>query len=111
MRLRSFPPELSSTVAAWATSPAEALMWCGHKDGPMTGAKVAAWAEEDGVRPYGLFDGEILVGYGELWVDDDEVEVELARLIVAPDRRGTGIGRTLVGALTPEALACHSPPI
>jgi hypothetical protein len=31
-------------------------------------------------------------GYGELWLDTDEDEVELARLIVPPDRRHQGLG-------------------
>lgn len=30
------------------------------------------------VQPFGLYCGERLVAYGELWVDDDEAEVALA---------------------------------
>lgn len=48
-----------------------------------------------------------LVAYGELWVDDDEAEVELARLIVDPGERGQGLGRRLVIALADLAQSRH----
>jgi len=47
--------------------------------------------------------GESLLGYGELWVDAGEQEVELARLIVAPAHRGQGVGVALVRLLLAEA--------
>lgn len=103
MQLRSFTADLAATVASWATSPVEATRWCGHTDGLVPAAKVATWATEDGVRPFGLYDADELVAYGELWLDDEEGEVELARLIVDPGRRGQGIGRTLVTELVARA--------
>jgi ribosomal protein S18 acetylase RimI-like enzyme len=48
---------------------------------------------------FGLYRDERLVAYGELWVDDAEAEVELARLIVDPGERGQGLGRHLVAGL------------
>jgi [ribosomal protein S18]-alanine N-acetyltransferase len=52
------------------------------------------------VEAYTLVEGDELIGYGELWLDDEEMEVELARLIVAPAHRRLGAGRQLVAALT-----------
>jgi ribosomal-protein-alanine N-acetyltransferase len=89
----------AETVAAWCTSPDEAGMWCGYRGGLVPAEKIIGWAAEDGVRQFGLDDGGQLVAYGELWLDDDEREVELARLIVDPTRRGRGLGRTLVAEL------------
>jgi ribosomal protein S18 acetylase RimI-like enzyme len=66
-------------------------------------AQFSAWAREAGVQPFGLYDGEHLVAYGELWADDDEAGVELARLIVAPGERGQGLGRRLATMLANRA--------
>ncbi|MEO3815991.1 GNAT family N-acetyltransferase [Plantactinospora sp. B24E8] len=100
MQLRPFPVDLAATVAAWATSPKEAAMWCGHTDGPVPAEKVAGWAVGDDVQTFGLYDGDDLVAYGELWSDKEEAESELARLIVDPRRRGQGVGQRLVAELT-----------
>ncbi|HEX2322065.1 MAG TPA: GNAT family N-acetyltransferase [Streptosporangiaceae bacterium] len=51
------------------------------------------------VQPFGLYRGKRLVAYGELWVDDGEAEVELARLIVDPGERGQGLGKYLATRL------------
>jgi ribosomal protein S18 acetylase RimI-like enzyme len=55
------------------------------------------------VAAYLLVDGGEPVAYGEVWSDDEEGEAELARLIVAPARRGRGLGRALVAALVERA--------
>jgi ribosomal protein S18 acetylase RimI-like enzyme len=44
-----------------------------------------------------------VVGYGEVWVDREEDEAELARLVIAPALRGQGLGRALTRALADEA--------
>jgi [ribosomal protein S18]-alanine N-acetyltransferase len=103
MPLRPFDVADAATVAGWARTAEEASMWCGHAAWPVPAGKVAAWSTEDGVRPFGLHVGEELIGYGELWVDHDEAEVELARLIVDPRHRGQGAGRELVGGLVARA--------
>ena len=103
MPLRPFDVADAATVAGWARTAEEASMWCGHAGWPVPPDKVAAWSTEDGVRPFGLYGGEELIGYGELWVDHDEAEVELARLIIDPRHRGRGAGRELVGDLVARA--------
>jgi [ribosomal protein S18]-alanine N-acetyltransferase len=103
MPLRPFDVVAAATVAGWARTVEEARMWCGHAGWPVPVEKVVAWSTEDGATPYGLYEGEELIAYGELWVDDDEAEVELARLIVDPRRRGRGTGRILVAELVDRA--------
>jgi ribosomal protein S18 acetylase RimI-like enzyme len=111
MRLRPFAPAEAATVSAWCASADEAVMWCGHTGGvPVPAEKIIGWANEDGVRQFGLDDDRGMAAYGELWLDDDEREVELARLIVDPARRGRGVGRALVGELTALARR-HYPDI
>jgi len=48
------------------------------------------------------------VAYGELWADDGEAEVGLARLIVAPGERGQGVGRRLA-AMPADVARCRCP--
>jgi ribosomal protein S18 acetylase RimI-like enzyme len=107
LRVRPFPAGLAGLVSGWASTADEVLMWCGHPVAPVPAGQIVAWADEDGVQPFGLYRGERLAGYGELWVDDDAAEVELARLIVDPRERGQGLGRSLVTELARRARARH----
>jgi ribosomal protein S18 acetylase RimI-like enzyme len=99
LRLHPFPADSAGVVSGWATTNEEVAMWCGRPAAPVPAGQINAWAHEDGVEPFGLYREGRLVGYGELWVDDDEAEVELARLIVDPGERGQGLGRCLVTGL------------
>ena len=107
LRLRPFPADLAGVVSGWATTEEDVAMWCGHPAAPVPPGQINAWAREEGVQPFGLYNGERLVAYGELWVDDDEVGVELARLIVAPGERGHGVGRRLATMLAGLARSIY----
>ena len=107
LQLRAFSAELADVVSGWVRTDEEALMWCGARAAPVPAAQVSAWAREDGVEQFGLYQGQRLVAFGELWVDDQEAEVELARLIVDPDVRGQGLGRYLTVALDRLARLRH----
>jgi GNAT superfamily N-acetyltransferase len=99
LRLHPFPADSAGVVSGWARTREEVIMWCGHPAAPVTAEQINAWVHEDGVQPFGLYRDGRLVAYGELWVDDDEAEVELARLIVDPRERGHGLGRRLAMGL------------
>jgi [ribosomal protein S18]-alanine N-acetyltransferase len=103
MALRPFDVIDSATVAGWAGTAEEASRWCGHAGWPVPAERVAGWSTEDGVQAFGFHAEDRIVAYGELWVDHDEAEVELARLIVDPRQRGHGLGRRLVTALAARA--------
>lgn len=79
VRLRPFPAGSAGVVSGWARTREEVMMWCGHPAAPVPAGQISAWAREDGVQPFGLYRDEQLVAYGELWTDDGEAEVELAR--------------------------------
>jgi ribosomal protein S18 acetylase RimI-like enzyme len=71
---------------------------------PMPPAEVLDWWQPDYVRPWLMLDADAgPVAYGELWVDDEEDEVELARLIVSPELRGRGLGKRLTRELMSKA--------
>jgi ribosomal-protein-alanine N-acetyltransferase len=105
MELRPFDPTLAGAVASWAGTPEERLAWCSRRE--VDARIVRGWSDEDDVHAFLLVEDDTPVAYGEAWVDDEEGEVELARLVVRPDRRGEGIGRGLVEALVAHAHALH----
>ncbi|MCX5233403.1 GNAT family N-acetyltransferase [Streptomyces sp. NBC_00233] len=70
----------------------------------MTTQTITDWQRDDDVQAHVLAEDERVVGYGELWFDAEENEVELARIIVAPDNRGKGLGRILVRRLLAQAV-------
>ncbi len=67
------------------------------------------WRADPDVNPYVLCDVEEPVGYGEVWIDEPEKEVELARILVSPDYRGRGVGRRLVRRLLERAARSGLP--
>lgn len=93
-------PQQAELVAGWSRSAGEAAMWVSRAEHPFPPGAVTAWWRASDVQPWLLLDGDgIPVAYGEIWDDAVEDEVELARLIVDPNRRRQGIGRRLVDEL------------
>jgi ribosomal protein S18 acetylase RimI-like enzyme len=112
MELRGFEEEYGRLVAGWARTAQEVALLCGRVEYPFPEELIGTWRKIDpDIESYLLFDGERAVGYGEVWLDDDEDEVELARLIVDPAERGKGIGAELVRALLKPAIAAGHPDI
>ena len=101
MYLLPFSRAHASLVASWPRSSDEVLLWCGGKEFPLPAETVLDWQLDDEVQSYLLIDDEVPVGYGELWLDAEENEVELARIILSPAARGRGLGQ----ALTRDLLA------
>jgi RimJ/RimL family protein N-acetyltransferase len=101
------PAEADAHVlAGWALSAEETMRWCSLKEHPVSSEVVGSWWEPPDVEPYVAVDvAGVRVAYGELWLDTQEDEVELARLIVAPTLRGQGVGRRLVAGLVSRAWA------
>jgi ribosomal protein S18 acetylase RimI-like enzyme len=97
--LRRFAEADASIVARWARTRAECEAWCSRTEFPASPAWFRAWHAEDGVRAYVLEVDGAPRAYGETWEESGEDDVELARLIVDPERRGRGLGRGLVQAL------------
>ncbi len=102
-----FTDGAAAVVSAWAATADEVAAWCSRAEAPVPPEVVVGWSRKEDVRAYLLLDGERPVGYGELWVDDEEREVELAHVIVDPRRRNQGLGRVLVERLVELARTIH----
>lgn len=97
-------------VARWPASAEEVRLWSGGAGGwPVDTSVFGRWHADPDVRPYVLREDGEPVGYGELWIDADEREAELARIIVNPDYRGRGVGRRLVVLLVERAALSGFP--
>lgn len=99
-RLRPFDHALAGQVARWAGS-MEDLRWVAPcTPPPLDAAKVIDWHRQF-VSPYILFDPDgTPIGYGELVPSQSRMdEVWIAHLVVAPERRHSGVGRTFVREL------------
>jgi ribosomal protein S18 acetylase RimI-like enzyme len=108
--LREFRESDAREVARWPGSLGEVRRWAGGDPGwPVDVAVFGRWHADPDVGPYVLCDGNEPIGYGEVWVDEPEKEVELARIIVSPDRREHGVGRRLVRLLLERAALSGLP--
>lgn len=110
LQLRRFSPQDTASIISWPQSIKEARWWAGPQTSwPIPTETVQRWHADPDVHPYMLSNRATLLGYGELWVDASEQEVELARLIVRPEQRGQGLGVSLVRLLLEEAKRTDYP--
>lgn len=101
MRLSPFEHRHADLVLSWARSPAELKDWASLEIRPAAGI-FAEWLADPDSHAWLLLDGAP-IAYAELWVSAQESEVEIAHVIVAPARRGRGVGQRLVHLLVQEA--------
>lgn len=105
-----FTDELAVEISSWILSAEEASAWAGGDTTfPLAPDQFRRWHDDSDVHSFIVRHDGDLVAYGELWVDRAEQEIELARIIVHPARRGIGIGRAFVTALVRHAAAFELP--
>ena len=91
-------------VVGWCVASPYSREWV-PADAPDAEAVVAGWHADPDITGYLLLDAGTPVAYGELWVEADEDEAELAHLVVDPGRRRQGYGGELAHALVDRAHA------
>jgi ribosomal protein S18 acetylase RimI-like enzyme len=104
LSLEPFDEAYAGTILDWVRSPAELDAWASVAASEPSLALFREWHTDPDVHPFLLFAEGRLCGYGEVWEDRAEDEAELARILVAPDERGRGLGRRFVGMLAQRAL-------
>lgn len=60
------------------------------------------WLEAHDQIGYCLTLNNHVVAYGEIWIDQEEEDLELAHLIVDPEQRNKGVGKQLIKLLLNE---------
>ncbi len=66
----------ASLVSSWGSTAAEVRSWCARAEAPVPAEVIAGWWDADDVEAYLLLDGDQPVAYGELWLDEEEGEVD-----------------------------------
>ena len=102
--LLEFRESYTREVVRWATSIKEVRLWAGSASGwPVDVSVFRRWHADPDVKPDVLWNEGVPVGYGEVWIDEAEQEVELAHIVVRPASRGRDVGRRFVRLLLEQA--------
>jgi [ribosomal protein S18]-alanine N-acetyltransferase len=103
LTLEDFREEHAATVLDWVRSADDALSWAEEPFLRVGPALFEEWHAQPGVVPcVGMLDG-VICAYGQVWEDQVEREVEIARVIVRPEVRRLGVGKAFVLQLGAEA--------
>ncbi|MDR3707977.1 MAG: hypothetical protein P4L33_06735 [Capsulimonadaceae bacterium] len=85
-------------VASWLLDADDTARFTGERRYPVEPGEVAMWAQEASSAHLLLVDGEA-AAYGEIIEDDADGDIEIGRLVIAPERRSQPTGRILVAHL------------
>jgi ribosomal-protein-alanine N-acetyltransferase len=95
-------------LASWLLSPADCARWAGHRVSfPVDPTALPGQIEWKASEGWSLVAWDGLAAFGQL-VPKADRRIHLARLIVAPERRGSGLGRQLALHLL-DAARAHTP--
>jgi ribosomal-protein-alanine N-acetyltransferase len=103
LTLRPFEPRHAELVSSWAPTAPEVWRWVSRRTVPVPPTAVLGWADEDDSLTYVAHLADEPVAFAQIWIEDGEDDAEVARVLVAPEHRGRGIGREVVLALAEVA--------
>jgi ribosomal protein S18 acetylase RimI-like enzyme len=104
LTLGDFREEHAATILGWVQSAEDALGWAETPFLRIGPPVLEQWHAEPGVVPCVGWIGDRLCAYGQVLEDHAEREAEVTRVIVAPELRGQGVGRTFARLLGTEAV-------
>lgn len=100
VELIPFDQKYASLILSWAESENDLFYWAAREDFPLDDVSVfPSWHADPDIEAWLIKDQDQVIGYGELWCEEEEPWAEMARLIIAPEVRGQGRGKQLVLAL------------
>jgi ribosomal protein S18 acetylase RimI-like enzyme len=103
IRLVPYDGSCAAGVVDWCAASPFSSEWVPPATEP--DAVLAAWHEDPDISGFLLVRSGAPVAYGELWLEPDDAEAELAHLVVDPAQRRQGLGRALAVALAERARA------
>lgn len=104
LQLAEFDNGHAAVIAGWPADVSESEAWAGaDAPFPLSPDMFVQWHADADVHPFVCVADDELIGYGEIWVDAAEREMELARIIISPSYRGRGLGQPFVRLLLKRA--------
>jgi ribosomal protein S18 acetylase RimI-like enzyme len=103
MMLRIATMKEESTISSWLRDKKDCKFTTGKE--VYSNEMYKEWTNATDQHGFFLIKDNEPLAYGEIWVDDDEGDLELAHLIVHPSHRGKGLGKELISQLL---LKCKS---
>jgi ribosomal protein S18 acetylase RimI-like enzyme len=102
LRLVGYDGSCAASVVEWCAASPFSRGWV-----PATSSApedvLARWHADPDITGHLLLRAGVPVAYGELWLEVDDDEAELAHLVVDPALRRRGLGRALAAELTAAA--------
>jgi ribosomal protein S18 acetylase RimI-like enzyme len=103
LRLVPYDGACAARVVDWCAASPFSSEWVPDATAPDT--VLSGWLEDPDITGFLLLRSGIPAAYGELWLEPDDAEAELAHLVVDPSARGQGLGRALAVSLVDRARA------
>ncbi|MDX8344930.1 GNAT family N-acetyltransferase [Rossellomorea sp. YZS02] len=97
MNIRKVTQEDEPVLKEWLNHPEDCMLVTGRQT--YSPDMFHSWYEAHDQFGYIFEDDSKAVAYGEIWVDAEEEDLELAHLVVAPSLRNKGIGKRLIQEL------------
>lgn len=97
MNIRKVTPEYEPVIKEWLNNPVDCMLVTGRQ--PYSSDMFHSWCEAHDQFGYMLEEDSKSVAYGEIWVDQEEEDLELAHLVVHPSLRNKGVGKRLIKEL------------
>lgn len=107
--LQPFDYQNVETLISWVPSPQKLLFWAGPQFRyPLEASFFKEHIRQVKINPFQLVEGDThnFMGYGEI-CSPCEDHCLLCRLIIAPEHRGVGFGRVLVGRMVETGLTVY----
>jgi GNAT superfamily N-acetyltransferase len=100
MYIRKVMPEDEPVIKGWLSEPKVCKYVTGRQ--VYSTDMFYSWYEAHDQFGYILEEGTNSVAYGEIWIDEEEKDIELAHIVVHPSLRNKGLGKSFIKELLAE---------
>ncbi|MGD6957218.1 GNAT family N-acetyltransferase [Rossellomorea aquimaris] len=100
MNIRKVIPEDEPVIKGWLNEPKDCKYVTGRQ--VYSSDMFNSWYEAHDQFGYIFEEGSKCIAYGEIWIDEEEKDIELAHIVVHPSLRNKGLGKRFIKELLEE---------